>query len=40
MTLQVLKYFVAVAHYQNYTRAAQECCITQPALNRAIAGPE
>lgn len=40
MTLQVLKYFVAVAHYQNYTRAAQECYITQPALSRAIAGLE
>lgn len=40
MTLQSLKYFVAVAHYRSYTRAARECYITQPALSRAIAGLE
>lgn len=40
MTLQVLKYFTAVAHYRSYTRAAQECFVTQPALSRAIAALE
>lgn len=40
MTLQMLKYFVAVAHYRSYTRAARECYITQPALSRAIASME
>lgn len=37
MTLQELNYFVTVAHYRSYTRAAQECYITQPALSRSIA---
>lgn len=40
MTLQILKYFVAVAHYRSYTRAAQACYITQPALSRAIVSME
>ena len=36
MTLQSLEYFIAVARYKNFTRAAQECFVTQPALSRAI----
>ena len=36
MTLQMLQYFIAVAQYQNFTRAAQSCFVTQPALSRAI----
>jgi DNA-binding transcriptional LysR family regulator len=40
MTLQALQYFVAVARSRNYTRAAKECFVTQPALSRAIAGLE
>lgn len=37
MTLQELNYFVTVARYRSYTRAAEECYITQPALSRSIA---
>ena len=36
MTLQMLQYFIAVAKYQNFTKAAQSCFVTQPALSRAI----
>ena len=36
MTLQTLEYFIAVAQYQNFTKAAQACHVTQPALSRAI----
>lgn len=36
MTLQTLEYFIAVAQYRNFTKAAQACHVTQPALSRAI----
>lgn len=36
MTLQTLEYFIAVARQGNFTRAAEECHVTQPALSRAI----
>ncbi len=36
MTLQMLEYFIAVAQYRNFTKAAQACLVTQPALSRAI----
>lgn len=36
MTLQTLEYFIAVAQYRNFTKAAQACLVTQPALSRAI----
>ncbi len=36
MTLQTLEYFIAVAQYRNFTRAAEACHVTQPALSRAI----
>lgn len=40
MTLQTLEYFIAVAQYRNFTRAAEACLVTQPALSRAIRGLE
>lgn len=40
MTLQTLEYFIAVAQYKNFTKAAQACLVTQPALSRAIRGLE
>ncbi|MCI9263417.1 MAG: LysR family transcriptional regulator [Oscillospiraceae bacterium] len=40
MTLQTLEYFIAVAQYRNFTKAAQACHVTQPALSRAIRGLE
>ena len=36
MTLHALQYFIAVAKHKNFTKAAQECFVTQPALSRAI----
>lgn len=36
MTLQTLEYFIAVSQYRNFTKAAQACHMTQPALSRAI----
>lgn len=36
MTLQALQYFLAVARHKNFTKAAEECFVTQPALSRAI----
>lgn len=36
MEMQQLRYFIAVANTLNFTRAAEECNITQPALTRAI----
>ena len=36
MTLQALQYFIAVAKHKNFTKAAEECFVTQPALSRAI----
>lgn len=37
MTFQKLAYFVAVVEEGNFTKAAQRCYVTQPALSRAIA---
>jgi DNA-binding transcriptional LysR family regulator len=34
--MQQVRYFLAVARTLNFTRAAEECAITQPALTRAI----
>ena len=36
MKLQSLKYFVNLAGTKSYTRSAEECFITQPALSRSI----
>ncbi|MBR1408726.1 MAG: LysR family transcriptional regulator [Clostridia bacterium] len=40
MTLQMLTYFISVARHRNFTRAAEECFVTQPALSRAISDLE
>jgi DNA-binding transcriptional LysR family regulator len=34
--MQQVRYFIAVAKALNFTRAAEECNVTQPALTRAI----
>ena len=36
MTLQQLRYFLALSEEQNFTRAATRCGITQPSLTRAV----
>jgi DNA-binding transcriptional LysR family regulator len=36
MEMQQVRYFLAVAKALNFTRAAEECNVTQPALTRAI----
>ncbi len=36
MEMQQVRYFLAVARTLNFTRAAEECSISQPALTRAI----
>ncbi|KPF63162.1 hypothetical protein IP88_14120 [alpha proteobacterium AAP81b] len=36
MEMQQVRYFLAVARTQNFTRAAESCNVTQPALTRAI----
>jgi DNA-binding transcriptional LysR family regulator len=36
MEMQQVRYFVALAQTLNFTRAAEECNVTQPALTRAI----
>lgn len=36
MEMQQVRYFLAVARTLNFTRAAEDCAITQPALTRAI----
>lgn len=36
MELHEIRYFLAVARARNFTRAAEQCNVTQPALTRAI----
>jgi DNA-binding transcriptional LysR family regulator len=36
MEMHQIRYFVAVARTLNFTRAAEECNVTQPALTRAV----
>ena len=36
MEMQQVRYFVALAETLNFTRAAERCNVTQPALTRAI----
>jgi DNA-binding transcriptional LysR family regulator len=36
MEMQQIRYFLAVARTLNFTRAAEECNVSQPALTRAI----
>jgi Transcriptional regulator len=36
MEMQQVRYFIAVANTLNFTRAAEQCNVTQPALTRAI----
>jgi Bacterial regulatory helix-turn-helix protein, lysR family len=36
MTLQQLRYFLALCEEQNFTRAAKRCSVAQPSLTRAI----
>lgn len=36
MELQQLRYFMALCERGSFTRAADQCAITQPALTRAI----
>lgn len=40
MNLFYLRYFVALAHIQHYTKAAEKLCIAQPSLSHAIAQME
>ncbi|PQO46257.1 LysR family transcriptional regulator [Blastopirellula marina] len=37
MEIHQLRYFVAVAELENFTRAAQQCHVTQPSLSQQIA---
>ena len=36
MEMQQVRYFLSVARTLNFTRAAEDCNVTQPALTRAI----
>src|SRR5215813_11364176 len=36
MEMQQIRYFLALSKTLNFTRAAEECNVTQPALTRAI----
>ena len=36
MNLYYLRYFVTLAHVQQYTKAAEQLCIAQPSLSHAI----
>jgi DNA-binding transcriptional LysR family regulator len=40
MEMQQVRYFLALAETLNFTRAAEKCNVTQPALTRAIQGLE
>ena len=40
MTLEQLRIFIAVAEQQHFTRAAEELCITQPAVSASVAAIE
>src|SRR5690349_18139076 len=40
MEMQQVRYFVALARELNFTRAAEACNVSQPALTRAIQGLE
>ena len=34
--MQQIRYFLAVCETLNFTRAAEQCHVTQPALTRAV----
>ena len=36
MEMHQVRYFLAVARTRNFTRAAEECNVSQPSLTRAI----
>jgi DNA-binding transcriptional LysR family regulator len=36
LELQQVRYFLALAHTRNFTRAAEQCNVTQPALTKGI----
>jgi DNA-binding transcriptional LysR family regulator len=36
MEMHQVRYFLAMARSLNFTRAAEECNVTQPSLTRAI----
>jgi DNA-binding transcriptional LysR family regulator len=36
MEMHQVRYFLAVAQHLNFSRAAEECNVTQPSLSRAI----
>src|SRR5271165_2545493 len=36
MEMHQVRYFLAVARYLNFSRAAEDCNVTQPSLSRAI----
>ena len=36
MEMHQVRYFLAVCKTLNFTRAAENCCVSQPALTKAI----